>query len=172
MVKTSRKKTAKPLSGNIVNQSELARMFGVGRDKVNGFINHGMPIYDNKGRQKAKRFDSAVCINWYSSFEVSLATGDQEHLSFDEIKRRKELTELKLREIELMKQQERFGDIDLVLEDFSDALAIVRSRIMAIKNIAPQLEHLDQGEIEKKLETELTTALEELSDFDGGDDAD
>ena len=166
MVARSRKKTDKPLSGTIVNQSELARMFGVGRDKINGFIKKGMPIYDSKGRQKAKRFDSAVCIEWHTQHSVAQVTGEDEHLSFDEIKRRTELTGLKLKEIDLMLKEERFADIELVLEDLSLALAVVRSRVMAIKNISPQLEHLEEKEIEKKLDDELVLALEELSNFE------
>ena len=165
MVNRSRKKTEKPLSGNIVSQSELARMFGVGRDKINGFINKGMSIYDTKGRQKAKRFDSAVCIEWYTQHSVAQVTGEDEHLSFDEIKRRTVLTDLKIKEIDLMLKEERFADIDLVLEDLALALAVVRSRIMSIKNISPQLEHLEEREIEEKIGAEVVLALEELSEF-------
>nr|WP_158651696.1 terminase small subunit [Marinobacterium profundum] len=159
--------------GTITNGQALARMLGVSRHSVTGYVKRGMPIYDNGGPRDAPRYDSAMCIRWLRDMEVQKSTGNNtDELNIDEIRRRKELALMKKEEIGLAVVEERYGDIEAIMDELGEALATIRAHLMALPKYAAQLEHQDALTIEKRLEEEVYRMLEELADFTVDDDDD
>jgi len=153
--------------GTICNGAELARMLGVSRPTITKFTKAGMPIYDENGPRKSPRYDSAACIRWWKDRELQKSRGssDTDYLNIDEIRRRTELARMKKEEISLAVEEERYGDVEAILEELGHALATIRASLMALPKFAAQLEHQDAGVIEKRLEEEVYRMLEELADF-------
>lgn len=158
--------------GTICNGAELARFIGVSRPTITKFTKAGMPIYDEKGARNSPRYDSAACIRWWKDRELQKArgSGDSEELDIDEIRRRTELAKMKKEEISLAVEEERYGDVEAILEELGNALATIRASLMSLPKCAAQLEHQESGFIEKRLEEEVYRMLEELADFTVEDD--
>lgn len=172
MVTTARqKKTAKAVAGELLTTTELARIFGVSRNKIQTYVRQGMPIYDTGGvGTKGHRFDTQACINWMVQQEVSHITGEEDRIGIDEIKRRTAVAEMEMKEIDLLRAQEKYAEIDLVIESFAAALSNIRGGLMSILKISPQLENLEALDIEERLNEEVKRVLTELNDFDTEDD--
>lgn len=152
--------------GSIVSGQELARILGISRQYVTNHSKSGMPIHDRKGPRDSPRFDSALCIRWLRDREIQKARGgESDQLTIEEIRRRTELAKMKKEEIELAVVEERYGDVDAILEELGSALAVIRANLIALPKYAAQLEHQDAMVIEKRLEEEVYRMLEELSDF-------
>jgi len=126
--------------GTICNGAELARMLGVSRPTI---------------------------TRWWKDRELQKSRGssDTDDLDIDEIRRRTELAKMKKEEISLAVEEERYGDVEAILEELGHALATIRASLMALPKFAAQLEHQDAGVIEKRLEEEVYRMLEELADF-------
>lgn len=164
-------------SGIIVNGQELARIFGVSRQYITTFRKAGMPIHDNEGPRKHPRYNTAACIRWKRDADIKKARGDagadgEDPLDIDEIRRRTELAKMKKEEIDLAVLEERYGDIEAILEELSAALVTIRASLIALPKIAPQLEHMDSADVELRMEEEIYRILEELADFTADDDED
>lgn len=159
-------------SGTVCNGTELARIMGVSRTTITSFTKAGMPTLDNKGPRKSPRFDSAACIRWWKDRELNKArsSGGDDELDIDEIRRRTELAKMKKEEISLAVEQERYGDVEAILDELGHALSTIRGKLMALTKIAAQLEHKDAGVIEQRLDDEVRRMLEELADFTVEDD--
>lgn len=158
--------------GEVITGAEMARILGMARNTVTRLAKAGMPVYDYKGPRKAPRFDSATCIRWLRDREIQKARGGDEsdNLDIDEIRRRTELAKMKQAEIETAVVEERFGDVEAILEELSAALATIRASLVSMPKYAAQLEHQDALTIERRLEEEIFRILEELSDFTVEDD--
>jgi phage terminase Nu1 subunit (DNA packaging protein) len=125
-----------------------------------------MPVYDNEGPRSSPRYDSAAAIRWIRDREIQKASGgDDDKLSIEEIRRRTELAKMKKEEISLAIDEERYGDVEAIIEELGHALATVRANLMSLPKFAAQLEHQDAGVIEERLEEEIYRMLEELSSF-------
>lgn len=162
-------------SGTIVNGQELARILGISRQYVTTHAKAGMPAYDNGGPRNANRYDTAACIRWLRDREIQKAHGkseDDDKLHIDEIRRRKELAMMKKEEIELAVMEERYGDIEAILEELGSALATIRASLIALPKVSAQLEHQESTVIERRLEEEIYLMLEELADFSAESDGD
>ncbi|WP_010322165.1 terminase small subunit [Marinobacterium stanieri] len=159
-------------SGTVCNGTELARFMGVARTTITSFTKAGMPILDNKGPRKSPRYDSAACVRWWRDRDLNKArsSGDDDQLDIDEIRRRTELARMKKEEISLAVEEERYGDVEAILEELGHALATIRANLMALPKYAAQLEHQEASVIERRLEEEVYRMLEELSDFTVEDD--
>lgn len=159
-------------AGMIVNGTDLARTLGVSRQTVTNLTKRGMPIHDREGVRGSPRYDTARCIRWLRDEELARARGDSEddQLPIDEITRRTELAKMRKAEIELANLEERYGDVELILDELSAALSTIRASLMALPQISPQIEHMDSAAIEKRLEEEIYRTLEELADFSVDDD--
>lgn len=155
-----------------MNGQDLARILGISRQYVTTHTKAGMPIYDRKGVRGSPRYDSAACIRWLRDREIKKVRGDdsEDRLDIDEIRRRKELAQMKKEQIELAVMEERYGDIESILHELGGALSTIRASLIAIPKFAAQLEHQDASAIEKRLEEEIYRILEELSDFTVEDD--
>ncbi|SEG12630.1 terminase small subunit [Marinobacterium lutimaris] len=158
--------------GTICNGTDLARILGVSRQSVTTFTKKGMPVYDHEGHRKSPRYDSAACIRWWKDLELQKARGgsDADELDIDEIRRRTELAKMKKEEISLAVEEERYGDVEAILEELGHSLATIRASLMALPKYAAQLEHKDATFIENRLEEEVYRMLEELADFTVEDD--
>lgn len=167
VVKARQKRTAKAVAGELVTTTEISRIFGVSRNKIQTHIKQGMPIYDTGADgSKGHRFDTQACINWLIDQEVAHQFGDDERITSDEIRRRTLMAEMQMKEIDLLRAQEKYAEIDLVIESFADALSNIRGSIMSLLKVAPQLENLEALDIEERLNDEVKLILAELVDFD------
>jgi phage terminase Nu1 subunit (DNA packaging protein) len=160
--------------GTICNGAELARIIGVSRPTITKFTKAGMPVYDEKGARGSPRYDSAACIRWWKDRELQKArgSGDTDELDIDEIRRRKELAMMKKEEIELAVLEERYGDVEAIMDELSGALATIRASLIALPKIAAQLEHQEAAAIERRIEDEVYLMLNELADFTADDSSD
>lgn len=161
--------------GTICSGAELARILGCSRNTVTRYSKAGMPAYDMKGPRSSPRYDSAACIRWLKEREATKARGsdeDDDNLDIDEIRRRTELAKMKREEIETAVVEERYGDVEAILEELSLALGTIRANLISLPKYAGQLEHQDSTTIENRLEEEVYRILGELSDFTIEDDED
>jgi phage terminase Nu1 subunit (DNA packaging protein) len=129
----------------------------------------GMPSYDDKGPRNSPRYDSAACIKWLESYnlqKLSRSTDDDDQLDIDEIRRRRELTGLKKDQIALAVVEERYGDIEAIMESLEKSLAEVRSTLMSIPGLSGQMAFQDTSTIEKLLTEEISRALDGLSEYE------
>ena len=156
-------------SGEILNGQQLARYFGTSRQTITAWDRSGMPRYDEKGPRGSPRYNSAVCVDWKIDQEIKRRTksspDNDDDLEIEEIRRRAELAKMKQAEIELAVTEERFGDIEAILLELSNSLSTIRSTLIALPKIAPQLEHMDALAVEQRLEEEVYRVLNELADF-------
>jgi len=161
-------------SGSIVSGQELARILGISRQYVTNHAKSGMPVFDKGGPRGAGRYDTAACIRWLRDREIQKARGGEgaDKLGIDEIRRRKELAMMKKEEIELAVMEERYGDIEAILDELGSALATIRANLIALPKFAAQLEHQEADVIERRLEEEVYRMLEELADFSSEDEDD
>ena len=166
------------IKGIIVSGIELARIFGVSPATVRTLSKRGMPIVDSEGHKGGNRYDTAACIQWKRDYDFKKkfpsSGDDSDELSIEEIRRRTELAKMKKEEIELAVQEERFGDVEAILDELANSLSVIRASMIALPKIAPQLEYLESTAIEARLEEEIYLILNELADFatsgDGEDD--
>lgn len=153
-------------AGKIVSGQELAMILGVSRNTIQSYRSNGMPIADNNGTRGSARYNTVSCLDWLSKRKLDrIAETDDYALDIEEIRRRTELAKMKQAEIELAVTEERYGDIEAILGELSNALTTIRANLIALPKIAPQLEHTDSDLIEKRLEDEIYRVLTELSDF-------
>ena len=155
--------------GIVCNGQELAHIFGISRQAVTGLQRKGMPAYDDKGPRNAPRYDSAACIKWLESYnqqKINRSTDEDDNLDIEEIRRRRELTGLKKDEISLAVVEERYGDIEAIMESLGKSLAEIRSTLMSIPGLAGQMAFQDTSTIEKLLTEEISRALQELSEYE------
>ena len=152
--------------GQIVNVTELANMLGTSRQNITRWVGQGCPVFEDKTSQKGRRYDSAAVIRWLRDRALAEVRGnDEEGLPIEEIRRRKELAQMKKEEISLAVEEERFGSVEAILRELGDALSTIRANLIAMPKFAAQLEHQDALVIEKRLEEEIYRILDELSDF-------
>lgn len=153
--------------GKIVTATELAAIVGTSRQTIASYAKAGMPVYDRSGTRGSPRYDSAACIAWITDRKLKKHVGsdDADEMDIDEIYRQTALTKLKREEIQLALDEERYGDIDAVIEDVGLALSEIRAGLISLPTLSAQLEHQDQLTIEKKLTDKVDRMLEELSDF-------
>ena len=61
-------------TGKIVNQLELADLFGITRQTLRNWQVKGCPVHSNEGKGKAKLFNSAEVYAWREKFLRSSLT--------------------------------------------------------------------------------------------------
>jgi phage terminase Nu1 subunit (DNA packaging protein) len=116
--------------GEIVNKKELAKLFGVSVQAVDGWINRDCPVEEAPtGPGTGYRFDTAKVAAWRSQVAVDEATANIEPEgeggeSYAEAQRRKEIAVANLRELELSLKKS-----ELVSRQEVEDAAFTRARI-------------------------------------------
>ncbi len=153
--------------GKIVNQLELAELFGITRQTLRNWQAKGCPVHSDEGRGKAKFYNTAEVYAWREKFIRSSLTEDK----IPERERaqiRKDNASAERAEIELEMLRKRAIPIDIVKEKIAKEYAEIRANFVAMPgDLAADLELLEAPEIEEKLSSKVSEILEALAEDSG-----
>lgn len=158
--------TPTKIRGQLVNQSDLAAVFGVHRTTITAWLKRGLP-YVNKADPRRRvewGFDTAEVARWLADQAVSDAVGDTDQVAEDELKRRKLAAETTLAEIEAAKKRGEVVLIDDVVRVVTDDVLACKARLRTIPQrvVARLVGEDDERRIKDILLEEIDDALSEL----------
>ena len=151
--------------GKIVNRAELASIFGTSLPTIDAWVRAGMPCVQEGGRGVEYRFNTREVIAWRSAREAlpggAGGTGPE---TLDEAKRRREITNADLAEIELAEKRGQVVPIEHVAKQVGRLLASVKARLLAIPTkAAPVVQTAGSAEeVRATLEDAIREAMTEL----------
>ncbi|MGQ3671797.1 terminase small subunit [Xanthobacter sp. TB0136] len=152
------------MSGQLVNQAQLAALFGVQPITIRAWVRKGCPEEVKGGGGKRAAYNTAAVIRWREEQAALAATGDASALDEAELKKRKLAAEMGLAELELSVRRGEYVEIEQVGALVADEYATVRANFTAMPgDIAPDLEGCTAAEIQELMMAKVTEILHGLS---------
>ncbi|KZK83023.1 Phage DNA packaging protein Nu1 [Pseudovibrio sp. Ad13] len=152
------------MSGKIVNQLELADLFGITRQTLRNWMVKGCPVHSDEGKGKPKLFNTAEVFEWREKFIRSSLSEDK----IPERERaaiRRDNAKAETAEIELELLRKKAIPIDIVKEKLTKEYAEIRANFVAMPGeISADLELLEAPDIEEILSSKVSEILEALAD--------
>lgn len=152
----------------IMSITEFEKFYGVNTTTIYRWIRDGMPVYrmGSKGRGAGHQFNSVDVNKWIKDKALAAAgSGDKHAITFDEAKRRKELANAEMAELNLAKEQGKVVDLEELERSLSHRFAEMTSRIRKVPERVVNRVLASETEVEVKeiLLSELDQCLELLS---------
>lgn len=151
--------------GKIVNRVELAVIFGVSLPTIDAWVRGGMPCVVEGGRGVEYQFNTRDAINWHVAQKAAPkgAVGNGTE-TLEEAKRRREITNADLAEIDLAERRGRVVPIEHVAKQVGRLLSSVRARLLAIPTkVAPVAQTAGSAEeIRSMIEDSIREAMTEI----------
>lgn len=150
--------------GRLVNQGELASIFGVQALTIRAWERKGCPVEKRGGAGKPSLYNTAAVARWREEQAAAAAAGDLSAMDIEEAKRRKLAAEATIAEMDLAVKRGELIPIDVIGAQVEDEYASVRANFMAMAGeIAADLEHRSTIEIEEMIASKVTEILDGLS---------
>lgn len=148
----------------LVNQRQIAEIFGVTRETIRKWIDQGMPTRNGTGGLRL--YLPSEVIRWREDRVTQSALDSVAITDIEEAKRRKLAAEAAMAEIELSKARGEVVEIGLVGAEVGSALATCRARLLGIgASVVPRLQIAADGvEMKAIVDEAVHRALEEISD--------
>ena len=148
----------------LVNQRQIAEIFGVTRETIRKWIDQGMPT--RNGPSGVRLYLPSEVIQWREGRATQAALDSVAITDIEEAKRRKLAAEAAMAEIELSKARGEVVEIGLVGAEVGSALATCRARLLGIgASVVPRLQIAADGvEMKAIVDEAVHRALEEISD--------
>ena len=159
------------MPGRMLNRKEVAEVFGYSLPTVDTWIKDGLPSRVQGSKGVEWQFDSAEVHAWL--VKKARATrrtrgnsfGDEKdedgqgegHVSLDDAKRRKEVANARLAELDLAKNMTVVAPVAMLSKVVSDEIANARARLLAVptKFRPAAQQHARGAEAAKKLVAEV-----------------
>lgn len=152
------------MSGQLVNQAQLAALFGVQTVTIRAWVRKGCPEEVKGGGGKSAAYNTAAVIRWREEQAALAATGDTSAMDEADLKKRKLAAETGLAELDLSVKRGEYVLIDQVGALVEDEYSTVRANFTAMPgDIAPDLENLTAAEIQELLAAKVAEILDGLS---------
>lgn len=148
----------------LVNQRQIAEIFGVTRESIRKWADLGMPTH--KGPRGTNAYLPSEVIRWREERAERIAIESVQGTDIDEAKRRKMAAEAALAEIALAKARSEVVELNLIGEQLGSALSKCRAKFLALgAGIVPRLQlAADAKEMKRIVDEAVLAALEEISD--------
>lgn len=161
--------------GRIVNKKELAQIFGVSVQAVDGWISRGCP-YVEKGRAlEGYKFDSSVVAEWRTQLAISDALIGKGEGDGDEdlAARRKLEAEASLAELKLARETGQLIAMSDVESTWMKLIGNARAKLLSIPAKTAPLAHTAETieEAQSAIELAIHEALNELAEGNGTSDS-
>lgn len=160
--------------GETVNQSGLARVFGVHRNTIAAWVRNGCPVVTEGGKKRGRdwAFDTAAVAQWREDLAKADAIGDTDHATTDELERRKLAAETAVKEMDAATKRGELGSIEDFERQVENLVVEIRQKMLQVPARASKMVRgLDsEAEIKEILADEITQALTSLADEYDGDD--
>lgn len=154
--------------GNKVNRAELAAVFGVSLPTIDAWVRQGCP-YDEKagGKGKSWVFDTADVAAWRERV-ASAGKDDEDAIDEGRLRKRRQLAETKLAELELAKAAGEVAPIREFERAQAAIFATIRANVMNVPQrvVVQLLGETDETTFKAKLRAELVLALETAASGD------
>ncbi len=148
----------------LVNQRQLAEIFGVTRETIRKWADLGMPIH--RGPARTNAYLPAEVIRWREERAERAAIESVAVTDIDEARRRKMAAEAALAEIALAKARGEVVELGIIGEELGSALSKCRAKLLALgAGVVPRLQMAtDAKEMKRIVDDAVLQALEEISD--------
>ena len=163
----------------ILNITDFEKFYGVNKTTIYRWIRDGMPVYrmGGRGRGIGHEFNSIDVNKWLKDKAAAAAgSGDKHAITFDEAKRRKELANAEMAELNLAKEQGKVVDLEELERSLAHRFAELSSRIRKVPErvVNRVLASESEAEVKEIILSELDQCLEALSqsEFNEGEDED
>ncbi len=151
------------MSGKIVNQLELADLFGITRQTLRNWVVKGCPVHSDEGKGKPKLFSTAEVFSWREKF-IRSSLSEDKIPERERAQIRKDNAAAEKVEIELELLRKSAVPIDLLKDMLSKEYSEIRANFVAMPGeIAAELELQEAPEIEEVLSSKVSEILEALA---------
>jgi phage terminase Nu1 subunit (DNA packaging protein) len=114
-------------------KAEIARLFGVSVQAIDGWLARGLPYMSRPDRPGASyRFDPRAVVAWRVEYLTAAATAARGDVDLEEAKRRKVAAEAELAELDLAERRRDLIPADDVEAWAASAFARVRARLLSV----------------------------------------
>lgn len=150
-------------SGQMVNQAELAAMFGVQPITIRAWERKGCPVEIKGGGGHRSKYNTAAVIRWREEQAALAATGDTNAMDMEEARRRKTAAEAALAELDLSVKRGEYVLIEEVGAVVAEEYATIRANFSSLPgDVAADLENLKAIEIQEILAAKVSEILNGL----------
>ncbi|AUS02248.1 putative DNA-binding domain protein [Vibrio phage 2.096.O._10N.286.48.B5] len=145
-----------------LNITAAANALGVKVAEIRLWRDEGMPFV-NYGAEHKHRYIISDIFKWHQN---SIKSGAEVSMSATEAKRRREVALALKAELDLAKEREQLVVIDDVMAEFVAALVKVRAGLIGqAPRLSGLLAHQDEDKITELLNDDVTSILENLSNY-------
>lgn len=169
----------------IVNKRQLADILGLAEETLTQYQKDPtFPILHKRKGRGGSDYETADVIAWLERRKINQTVGNQDLIDLEEGRRRKMAAEAGIAEIELMKEQGKVVEIEVVADAIGEQLSNLRAKMLSLPSkVAGQVYTAkDVKEIKAILDDAIYEALNEVSGYgesgsigvteEGFDDAD
>ncbi len=157
-------------TGKVVNKKELAQLFGVSVQSVDGWLGRGCPVLEKtKGSVAAYRFSVQDVVAWKIQREVARALEGRPSGAEQDDFKRKLAAEASLAELKFAREAGLLVTIEDVEAEWAPRISNCRAKLLAVPAKVAVFAHASETaeEVQSLIETAIHEALNELAD--GGD---
>ena len=153
----------------IVNKRQLSDILGISEETLTQFQRDAtFPVLNKRRGRAGSDYETSDVIAWLERRKINNVVGNSELIDLEEGKRRKMAAEAGLAELELLKEQGKVVEIELVADEIGEQLSNFRAKMLSIPSkVAGQVYTAkDMKEIKGILEDAIYEALNEISGHD------
>jgi phage terminase Nu1 subunit (DNA packaging protein) len=152
-------------TGKIVNKRELAEVFGVSPQAIDGWLSRGCPVLEKGAPLVGYKFDTAAVAEWRAEQRVSEAIGGNKPASQEDAFQRKTAAEAALAELKLARELGQLVTLEDVERVWQNLAAMCRARMLAIPSNIARLAFSAESVDEARaiIENAIHEALNELA---------
>ena len=147
--------------GFVVNKSTLAKWSGLSPMTVDKLLADGGPIISKGTRKQGWQINTAEFFGWYVRRKVAEVTDDPEAGSFERAKRLNQESQTRLRDLQIAKLEGELVPIADVEQWAGQRYGEVRSRLLEVPTVVPDLTDAQR----EALRDALADALTDLSSY-------
>lgn len=152
------------LEGRLVNQMELAGIFGVSTVTIRAWERKGCPCEERGRAGVPSKYNTADVARWREEQAVLSASGDTSAMDMEEARRRKVAAEAALAEHELSLRRGEAILIEHIAGIVGEEYDNIRATFTSLPgDIAAELEHRPAVEIQELLNAKISEILHGLS---------
>lgn len=154
--------------GVVVSKSRLSAVLGPSIKSIDRWIREGAPVISRGTTRQGWRINTAAFFEWVRAYDVKMATGDDDHLSFEKAKAREKEAQARLKEDELQVRRGKLVSLDDVVAGYRDEVETLKARLLLIP-----LQATSDPDVQQAVRAEIIDALADLSNSArlGRDDA-